>query len=168
MSEFDDILKRTQSHLRAYIAGLGVSPNDVDDLAQDVYVQFYRNPHARPADVLPEQWLKGIARNLCMNHFRAARRRGDQHRAALLEILARTGDGTERLGQVPELASHLEDCVAQLPERSRRLIALRYVDERPADQIAVAVDMTAEAVRVALHRVRAALRKCLVLKQAEQ
>ncbi len=167
MSEFDNILTRTQVHLRAYIAGLGISPNDVDDLAQDVYLEFYRNQQARPDDVLPERWLKGIARNLCMNHFRVTQRKGAQHREALLQILAQTSGTIERHGDVSEIPPALKDCMAKLPERSRTLVKFRYVDNQSAERIAETVNMTAESVRVTLHRVRATLRKCLMQKLAD-
>ena len=40
--DYDDIVRDTSSHIRAYIAGMGVPRHDVDDVAQDVYVELYR------------------------------------------------------------------------------------------------------------------------------
>ena len=68
--DFETILRETQAHIRAYIAGLGVPRQDVDDIAQDVYVELYRSMDRIPPDLSAKQWLKGIARNLCMNYFR--------------------------------------------------------------------------------------------------
>ena len=65
--DFDTILNETQHHIRAYIAGMGVPRHDVDDIAQDVYVELYRFFDRIPEGVHPKQWLKGIARNLCLN-----------------------------------------------------------------------------------------------------
>ena len=71
---FEQILRDTQHMVRAYIAGLGASSDEVDDIAQDVYVAFYNGMHKMPADTTPIRWLKGIARNLCMSHFRKTKR----------------------------------------------------------------------------------------------
>src|SRR5438876_12419912 len=87
--DFDAIVRETQAHIRAYIAGLGVPRHDVDDIAQDVYVELYRFSDRVPADIPPKQWLKGIARNLCMNYFRRTSRRQRLQREALVEIFLR-------------------------------------------------------------------------------
>jgi DNA-directed RNA polymerase specialized sigma24 family protein len=87
--DFDAVVRETQAHIRAYIAGLGVPRHDVDDIAQDVYVELYRFADRIPQDIPPKQWLKGIARNLCMNYFRRTSRRQRLQREALLEIFLR-------------------------------------------------------------------------------
>src|SRR5215471_1087596 len=88
--DFDGVVRETQAHIRAYIAGLGVPRHDVDDIAQDVYVELYRFSHRIPADISPKQWLKGIARNLCMNYFRRTSRRQRLQREALVQIFLQT------------------------------------------------------------------------------
>src|SRR5688500_2894277 len=87
--DFEAIVRDTQAHIRAYIAGLGVPRHDVDDVAQDVYVELYRFADRIPEDVPPKQWLKGIARNLCMNYFRRTSRRQRLQREARGESLLR-------------------------------------------------------------------------------
>ena len=83
-------LSATQSpNIRAYIAGMGVPRHDVDDVAQDVYMELYRFFDRMPAEVQPRQWLKGIARNLCLNYFRRNSRRSRLQREALVEIFLR-------------------------------------------------------------------------------
>ena len=67
--DFESVLRDTQSVLRAYIAGMGVPLDVVDDLAQDVYLEYYRGRNRRPLDVEPIRWLKGIAKNLCLNYY---------------------------------------------------------------------------------------------------
>ena len=74
--DYDDIVRDTSPNIRAYIAGMGVPRHDVDDVAQDVYVELYRFFDRMPVEVPPKQWLKGIARNLCLNYFRRNSRRG--------------------------------------------------------------------------------------------
>ena len=101
--DFDVVLRETQSHVRAYIAGMGVPRHDVDDIAQDVYVELYRFSDRIPPDVPPKQWLKGIARNLCLNYFRRTSRRQRLHREALLQIFLdaeRTSDAALSEGPV--------------------------------------------------------------------
>jgi len=166
--EFDDLLRRTQSQIRAYIAGMGIPPHEVDDVGQEVYLELYRNFHKVPADVAPERWLKGIAKNLCLNHIRRTARRGRLHREALAEILTRTETRADRLAGHSSVGLALAECCGKLPDRSRRMLAMRYEDAMPSAAIAAAMNATAEAVRIALFRIRALLRDCIVRTLAEE
>ncbi len=159
--DFDAIVRQTQLRIRAYIAGMGVFPQDVDDLAQDVYMEFYRNMDKIPKDVAIEAWLKGIARNLCRNHFRRSARRDRLHNQAIAEILARTQSATERLLNEDDLAVALDGCYQKLPEESRRMLIMRYADDMSSSAIAKALGSTAEAIRSALYRLRGALKDCV-------
>ncbi|MBW3600828.1 MAG: sigma-70 family RNA polymerase sigma factor, partial [Planctomycetes bacterium] len=148
--EFDAIVRQTQLKIRAYIAGMGVFPHDVDDVSQDVYMEFYKNMEKIPPDVPVEAWLKGIARNLCRNHFRRSARRDRLHDQAVAEILARTSSGAERLLDSTDVGIALEGCFHKLPEESRRMLAMRYAEDMSSGAIADALGSTAEAVRSAL------------------
>jgi RNA polymerase sigma-70 factor (ECF subfamily) len=165
-ADFDAILSSTQAHVRAYIAGLGVAAHEVDDLAQDVYIELYRQFDRLPEGIAPERWLKGIARNLCMNHFRVRARRGRLHREAIAEILAQTETSIEHHHEREDMAPALADCVARLPARSRQIVELRYRESRSSLDIARALNSTSEAVRVALHRIRAGLKDCITRRMA--
>jgi RNA polymerase sigma-70 factor (ECF subfamily) len=164
--DFNAIVHDTQSHIRAYIAGLGVPRHDVDDLAQDVYVELYRCLDRVPEEVAIKHWLKGIARNLCMNYFRRSSRRARLQRAALAEMLAELSgyDEPDRGDAQVEVA--LRQCVEHLPKESRRMVKLRYEDELPSLTIAEQLGSTSEAIRIALFRIRSALRNCLVQRLA--
>ena len=74
-ADFEAVLRETQSVIRAYIAGMGVSLDTVDDLAQEVYLEFYKTGDRRPDGLESIRCLKGIAKNLCLNHFRRSKRK---------------------------------------------------------------------------------------------
>jgi len=159
--DFDAIVRDTQAHIRAYIAGLGVPRHDVDDIAQDVYVELYRFFDRIPADIPPKQWLKGIARNLCMNYFRRTSRRQRLQREALVQIfLEAEKKESPALSEGP-IRRALDGCCEKLSPESQRLLALRYELELPSHQIAERLESTAEAVRIALFRIRNALKACI-------
>jgi RNA polymerase sigma-70 factor (ECF subfamily) len=81
---------------------------------------------------------------------------------ALLEAAA---DAWEEL--LPELqprTAALHDCIRRLPGRAGELIQLRYLEALKLDEVAARLGMSAVAARVALNRVRAALRDCVERK----
>jgi len=154
--DFEAVLRETQSLLRAYIAGMGVPLDVVDDLAQDVYLEYYRGRERRPADVEPIRWLKGIAKNLCLNYFRRSKRSAAQHEA-MAALLERVSSTMESLHE----PARLDGCLDRLPGRSREMIDARYRDGKSSEAIGRSLGMTPEAVRIGLLRIRAALRECL-------
>jgi RNA polymerase sigma-70 factor (ECF subfamily) len=162
--EFERILRETQSVIRAYIAGMGVPLDSIDDLAQEVYLEFYKGSGRRPADVLPIRWLKGIAKNLCLNYFRKSKRKADQHLEALAVLLERLECPLEDLPG----AETLDLCLEKLPPRSRELVALRYEENLESAAIGLRLGLSPEAVRITLLRIRSVLRDCLGRRFAQE
>jgi len=161
-SDFDRIVRETSAHIRAYIAGIGVPQSDVDDIAQDVYVELYRFYDRIPPDVSPKQWLKGIARNLCLNYFRRTSRRGRLQREALVELMLRAEQaGPTALAEGP-VREALDGCYEQLSPDNRKLLKLKYEQELSSNAIAEKLSSTSEAVRIALFRIRASLKACIL------
>ncbi len=165
---FEDIVHETQARVRTYIASLGIAPSDVDDLAQETFLQLYRNLEKIPEHVPPEIWVIGIAKNVCFNHLRKAARRGRLHRHALAERLANTKTDWDRPSAPDAMGAALADCLTKLPAQRREMVELRYVNDLTSEAIAQKTQSTAEAVRVALHRIRAGLRDCITQKLAKQ
>jgi RNA polymerase sigma-70 factor (ECF subfamily) len=157
---FEQIIVKYQARLRAYIAGIGVPVDAVDDIAQEAFIRYYQTPDKRPeeVDVLP--WLKGIARNISFNYFRSESRRA-KHQQAAAEILDKAPSFNERAAEEKELNNALQDCLETLPEKSRAMVDLRYNQGCNSQQIAEELKGTAEAIRMALMRVRSALKACI-------
>ncbi|MCA9205234.1 MAG: sigma-70 family RNA polymerase sigma factor [Pirellulaceae bacterium] len=166
--DFDAVLAETHARIRAYIAGMGIARHEVDDVAQEVYLEFYKSLEKMPEDLAPERWLKGIARNLCLNHIRRCARRGRLHHQALAEILARTESELESPGRVESLHVALDTCLRKLPPKSREILQLRYEQDLPSHSIADALGSTAEAIRIALFRIRNGLRDCIANSLARE
>lgn len=160
-ADFDAIVQRTHPQIRAYIAGMGVAAHEVDDVAQEVYIALFRGHDKIPAETTPERWLRGIARNLCLNHIRRSARKGRLHREALAELLADANSYCDRPESDGEFDGALEHCVRRLPQDSKDLLCMRYRDDMTSQKIAESVNSTAQAIRVALHRIRASLKRCI-------
>jgi RNA polymerase sigma-70 factor (ECF subfamily) len=157
MPDFDTVLDATQAAVRAYVAGLGVPLSDVDDVAQEVYLDFHRAMGRLPADVEPLAWLKGMARKRALNFFR---RLGVERQRRV----ERVAEALSRAPEAPPPAADggaLRRCIERLAPRSQRAVALRYEEGATSAAIGQALGMTAEAVRILLMRVRGTLKECL-------
>jgi RNA polymerase sigma-70 factor (ECF subfamily) len=89
--------------------------------------------------------------------------------SAVLEVfLARVDEAfaeTDEFGDLWERRQQaLDDCVAALPEKSRRLLSLRYEGRKSVGNVAGRVGQSFDAVTKALYRLRQALSDCVERK----
>jgi RNA polymerase sigma-70 factor (ECF subfamily) len=158
--DFEVILAETQMQIRAFIARMGVSLDTVDDIAQEVYLEFYKNLDKTPEGVEPIRWLKGMARNLCMNYFRRSKRQQVKHLEAIADVLAWTQDAMPT-GPSPAQEKALGECMEKLAPKQNRIVKLRYEKGLNSSAIAEITGSKAGAVRIALMRTLKGLRDCM-------
>ena len=148
--------------LRAFIRALGVAREWVDDLAQDAFLIAYRELDQFDDERDFGKWLRGIARNLVRNEIRKDARRKRIMNEGLTELLLRgqAQSAEESVFEEVEFAA-LRNCVEQLPDKSRELVAGRYRDGWNSTDLADQHGMTPESVRQALVRIRRRLKACI-------
>ncbi len=134
----------------AYVAyRLGDGPEAEDATSQTFERALrYRKSYDR-ARGEPVSWLLGIARNVMAEGFSAPR----PEAVELPDIEAPGNLEQEAVGRLS-----LADALAQLDERERELIALRYGADLTARRIGELLGMKTNAAEVALHRALARLR----------
>jgi RNA polymerase sigma-70 factor (ECF subfamily) len=157
---FARILSETQGLIRAHIAGMGVPVDEVDDVAQEVYLVFARQPERMPADVEPLRWLRGIARNCSHEYFRR-RARQPRSLAAIADLLAAVPAAEAEEPEAAPRVDRLRTCVERLATPHRDLLASYYRDGRQAADIAAAQGRSVGAVHMVLARLRETLRRCV-------
>lgn len=134
---------------------------DAEDAAQAAWVSAYRHLAGFRGDAAFATWVTRIA----VREASARLRR--RERPVLVAIAEDTvGDDhdhdPERAASSGELAELLERHVDALPDGLRSVVVLRDVLELDTAETATCLGITAEAVRVRLHRARHALARDLV------
>jgi RNA polymerase sigma-70 factor (ECF subfamily) len=82
-------------------------------------------------------------------------------REALLELFLRAEEGGKELLAEGPVRSALDVCFEKLPADNRRMLHWKYAEDLPSQEIAERLKSTAEAIRVALFRIRHVLRECI-------
>lgn len=143
----------------AYVAYRVPNRSDAEDVTSAVFeraVRYRKSYDSRKGR--PIGWLIGIARGVIADD--ATRRRNEAHSAIDdVRVPASLEDDVAR-------RLDLTDAVAQLDERSRDLIALRYGVGLSSKEIADLEGMEPNAVDVALHRARKRLESLLAASEA--
>ena len=161
------ILVREQAErLLAYLRA-SVPASSVDDLFQEAVLVAWRRlgdyDRSRPFGA----WMRGIARNLVMDHLsRLGRERPTDD--ALLDAIERRAEGHDGADREEFRArlERLDECVAALPEEYRSVIHHCYRLDAPVARVAAEAGASVEAIKKRLQRARAMIAACMERKGA--
>lgn len=128
----------------------------VDDVVAETYLRAFRSAAGFQDRGVPAvAWLLTIARNQIASHFRVASRtpapRADERTMIATD---------ERVVQQDEEAGVVGD-LAALPERYRRVLTLRFIDDRSVADCGEELGLNEGAVRALTFRALEALRQQL-------
>jgi RNA polymerase sigma factor, sigma-70 family len=160
---FEVLVMRHQNRVVGTIAKMLGSPEEAEDLAQQVFVRVWKSAARWKATAQFTTWLLTITRNLVFNEIR---RRG---RARLVSIDEENEHGPREMPDdrimtpseeidVAELQAKIDEAIQALPEQARMAVILRRYEEMPYEEIAVVLDTTVPAVKSMLFRARTELR----------
>lgn len=164
--EFTQFWLKAEPSISAYVfasvSGFHDAEDTVQRIAQELAQRFDEYQPNRPF----LGWALWIARSRVIDFYRKQGRSQLVFSPELLSRLAKT------ISQQAEVRNHrreaLEACLDQLPDKSRRLLDLRYVEELSAADVAREVGSTSGSVRVLLSRVRTALADCIQRRLAAE
>ena len=163
---FIEQVRREQAGLRVFVRSLGMRAEAVDDVAQEAFVVAFEKLQTFERDTNFGAWVRTIARFLVSKELRREDRRQRVLAEHVAEILA--GDEVPVPDDAAAKAEALKRCLAELPERGRRLVQQRYFDDIAPAVIASHEGRTANEIRQALFRLRTALHDCITRRLAEQ
>lgn len=156
----EGFVREHEAYVRALAARLAPDPAQADDLAQETFLVAFRKRESLDLSRDIRPWLATIVRNLSHRAWEKALRENRLRRDALSLFVEQLPEDASELYEGNAKAA-LRKCLDKLPERSRTLLNLRYNLGLPSEETAQHTASTAEAVRMALVRVRQALRQCM-------
>lgn len=157
--QFTHLWLQAEPSVSAYVFASVSGFHDAEDVVQQIAQELARRFEQYDPDRPFVAWALWIAKSRVIDFYRRSKR---DHLAFSDELLDRLGQAiAEQSTERNERREALEQCLEHLPERSRQLLDLRYLEEMPASQIATVTDSTAGSVRVLLTRVRGAIAECI-------
>ena len=168
---FAELVGRYQHRLVAVMHHLVGSPDEAEDLAQEVFLRVYRTRQKYTPKAKFATWLFTIANNLALNALRDRRRKP----AVPLDPSDSASSGpwqTEQLTsgrdkppahdvQQAELADVVRRALDQLNDRQRMAVVLNKFEDLNYAEIAEVMGLTTKAVKSLLSRARTNLRAAL-------
>ena len=118
----------------------------------------------------PLAWLRGIARNLFLQHCRRDKRSPvvvigseqlEQAESAWRTVFLRDGDGFDYL-------EALRQCLQGLSSKQRQALDMRYRDRKSRGEMAQFLGLSEDGIKSLLRRLRAALAECVEKRLAQE
>jgi RNA polymerase sigma factor (sigma-70 family) len=165
---FRTLVERYQDRIYRVIVSLLRSPEEAEDVAQEVFVEVHQTIGRFRGEAALSTWLYRLATSRALKNLRRARAK---KRFAYFTSLL--GFGNNVLHEVPTHAHPLAllenqqqlqlllSHVAQLPDQQRVAFTLRHEQELSYEQIAAVLNTTVPAVESLLFRARKTLRERL-------
>ena len=163
---FAALVERHQHRIVGTISKMLGSPNDAEDLAQQVFVRVWKSASRWEPSAKLTTWLLTITRNLVFNEVR---RRGRARTVPLeepddrapREFADRTAASPDDVLAAAELETAIDAAIQSLAEQPRMALVLRRYEEMSYDEIAEVLGTTVPAVKSMLFRARTELREKL-------
>jgi len=166
--DFEAIYRDHVQRVARWAGWLLRSPNDVEDVVQDVFVTAHRLLPGFRGDAQVSTWLFRLTANAVRHHERRSRRR--RWLQLGVHVLAPCEPEPPRPDQVLETNRDLRllrDALDALPDKYRTVLILARLEGLSGEEIAEMTETKISTVWVRLHRARAELAARLTELRAE-
>lgn len=139
-----------------------VSDLFVEDIVQDIFLKLWDRQLFLLPDIELSKLLYVSVRNACINHLQQneCRQDGLERRAWQLKMdEINFLENSEELFIRKDLLMHLEEKIAELPQRSQQVFRMFYLEGAKASEIAETLNLSVRTVENLLYRSLLILRK---------
>jgi RNA polymerase sigma-70 factor (ECF subfamily) len=158
---FEELVRRHQQRVFALVGGILRRPEDVEDVAQQVFLKAYLGIKKFDQRAAFSTWLYKIAVNECWDYLRKKKVRPLVYESDLSEEQASRLDGIVSLSHPPEgpadraeAREMLERLLDILPEQDRQLLVLKEMSGFSVQELAEILKLNVNTVKVRLFRAR--------------
>jgi RNA polymerase sigma-70 factor, ECF subfamily len=161
---FESLVRRYQRQVANLIYVTMGSRDDVDDIAQDVFIRVYRSLPRFKFDASFFSWIYRITMNLCIDEIRKRKIR----KVLSLDFLTEDALENSRKSKDHQLPSDLimaeersqivRSALQRLKPEHRDILVLREYKNLGYSEIAEALDISLEAVKSRIFRARSELK----------
>jgi RNA polymerase sigma-70 factor (ECF subfamily) len=160
---FDGLYQQSSQRVLGLCLRMLGSREEAEDAAADAFLKAHRARRSYDRERPFAGWILTIASRVCLDRLRRKRLERRLFAAPVEEPAeppARADRQLKRL-LVGERRRRVRRAIAELPERYRQVLVMRYYGELAYDEIAGALDLRRNHVAVLIHRAKQRLRQLL-------
>ena len=168
---YEEVVRAYSPRLLAVARRIVANDEEARDVIQDAFLNAFRSLPNFHGDARLSTWLHRIVVNSALMKLRTRKRKPEESIEPLLPAFLADGHYAERFSswgeQADDALSRTETQelvrrrIDELPESFRTVLVLRDIEGLDTEETARVLDTTPNAVKIRLHRARAALRTLL-------
>lgn len=168
---FEELVRAYSPRLLAVARRIVGSDEEARDVIQDAFLNAFRSLRSFHGDARLSTWLHRIVVNSALMKLRTRKRKPEESIEPLLPAFLADGHYAEKYSSWGEQAdatlsrAETQELVRKriddLPDSFRTVLVLRDIEGLDTEETARVLDTTPNAVKIRLHRARAALRTLL-------
>jgi RNA polymerase sigma-70 factor (ECF subfamily) len=157
LQEFTKTIDPIKNKLYRFALRYVKNPQEAEDVVQEVFIKLWNNREQMQEINNVEAWCMRVTRNLSIDKLRSKHNRTDDipEGTNWLDNSA----GPDKQTELNEAVEKIKKWIEELPEAQRNVIQLRDIEEFSYKEIAEALEISMELVKVNLHRARKVIRK---------
>jgi RNA polymerase sigma-70 factor (ECF subfamily) len=160
-SAFEELVRRHQQRVFALVSGILRRQEDVEDIAQQVFLKVYLSLKKFDQRAAFSTWLYKITVNECWDYLRKKKVRPLVYESDLSEEQVSRLDGIVSADRVvlgqsdrAEIKQLLDRMLEKLPEQDRQLLVLKEMEGFSVQELAEILGLNVNTVKVRLFRAR--------------
>lgn len=164
---FEKIIELYERKVFSLIYQMVKNENEVEDLAQEVFIKVYSNISKFNGNSSLYTWIYKITTNLCIDHLKKKKEVIYLDEKLKLEDgevelqLKSEEKGQDELCEEKELKEKLDKCIDRLPEKQKAMIILRDIKGLSYEEIAYITNTKIGTIKSQINRARLKLRDLL-------
>ena len=159
------LMKRYETKILRYIKRLTtVSQEEAEDIIQEVFIKVYRNLNGFNRKLKFSSWIYRIAHNEIINQYRKTKLRLAMIPLNIEDeanLIGSINDTIEINGAYENLenAEKVREALAELPDKYREILVLRYLEDKSYDEISDILRKPPGTVATQINRAKANFKK---------
>lgn len=157
---FGILMERYEAKLSRYGQKFLASPDNIDDIVQDVFISAFQNINSFDASRRFSPWIYRIAHNAYVN----ALKKNSRMPITLFDFDALVShtvyeDPSDLEREQKEIRQMIESSLAKVPSKYKEVLLLRYFEDMDYKEIAEILEIPIGTVSIRIMRARDALKK---------
>ncbi len=157
---FNEIVSAYKRRIAGTISRLIGRPEDVDDVAQEVFVRLYQSLDQLRTPQVFEPWLQRLTINAAYDYHRRHKRRKESRMADISEqqvIMADAGAGSEKARDersAAKVREFVQSLLSHVSDEDRVLLMMKEVEGLSLKELSAIYKASESALKVRLFRAR--------------
>jgi len=161
-ASYNQLFVRYYSRLCAFVFGITQNYNSSEDVVQELFIRLWTNRHKLEISESISGYMYRSSKNAALNHLRTEKNR----QKSIENFPAQDWQTDESLIELVEFSVYLQQCIDQLPERSRDVFLKSRFEGLKQKEISDQLGISVKTIKNQIWKSLQYLKSCLEVKDA--